>query len=445
MNKNIKSFKNKFLSIFITLSLIFNLNIVQIFANEKQNVYEQSLLETLYLIEQYFISPTNKDKIVEKAMEAMLKSLGDKYSEYYTKEEYTKFLNFFDDINVELGIITKTDENENLIIDEVLEKSYASNSGLKKGDKILSINNKLVKQSNIKSIISEILLSKNYNLELKYLRNGVNYTTNIKIDTDDIKTVVYKDLSKLPGINNPKSNIAYIKISVINKESEDEFFEALMRASNDNKNRLILDLRGNGGGLLETAINISKMIVPKGDIISVYSKNGKVEKFTSTLQKLPFEKIAVLTDENTASSAEIITSAIKDSKIGFTVGQKTYGKGLIQGLFDVKTGGVVKLTIAEYFTRNGTKLNDVGITPNIPIKKYAFVDKSTNINSQEFIEILDYIGYKSKKLSEIQKINNLPTTNKLDTQTISLINDKIYKTSILKDDVLKKAYEEIIK
>lgn len=435
----------KFISSILVFFMLFSLNFgyEKVLANQVSD-YE-ALGEVAYLIDEYFINDVSDDKIIEGAINGIVNNLGDKNTQYYTKEEYESFLKDFESVQFDLGVIYKEDTDGFLVIDGIVEKSYFDKAGFQVGDKILSINSKPVKLENLSKVLSENLLKKVYKLKIDFTRKGISKSITINVDPSDLKTVIYKDSSQLPNISNARSDVAYIKISSITDDTDDEFFYATSKAQSNGKNKLILDLRGNGGGNLDTAINIAKSIVPKGNIISIKDKNGNVKKYTSQLEKPPFEKIAVLTDGNTASSAEIIASAIKDSKAGFTVGTRTYGKGTIQGLFKIKTGGALKLTIAEYYSRNGSKINNVGIAPTFLVNNILFIDNNVDINSKKFKEVIEYIGYKNKTIGEIQKLNNLNITNKLDKETVDFINSQIYKTSILKDDILIKAYDELIK
>lgn len=435
----------KFISSILVFFMLFSLNFgyEKVLANEVSN-YE-ALGEVVYLIDEYFINNVSRDKIIDGAINGIVNNLGDKNTQYYTKEEYESFLKDFESVQFDLGVIYKEDTDGFLVIDGIVEKSYFDKAGFQVGDKILSINSKPVKLENLSKVLSENLLKKVYKLKIDFTRKGISKSVTINVDPSDLKTAIYKDANQLPNISNAKSDVAYIKISSIIDGTDDEFFYAISKAQSNGKNKLILDLRGNGGGNLDTAINIAKSIVPKGNIISIKDKNGNIKKYTSQLEKPPFEKIAVLTDGNTASSAEIIASAIKDSKIGFTVGTRTYGKGTIQGLFKIKTGGALKITIAEYYSRNGSKINNIGIAPTFLVNNILFIDNNVDINSKKFKEVIEYIGYKNKTIGEIQKLNNLNITNKLDKETVDFINSQIYKTSILKDDFLIKAYNELIK
>lgn len=435
----------KFISSILVFFMLFSLNFgyEKVLANEVSN-YE-ALGEVVYLIDEYFINNVSGDKIIDGAINGIVNNLGDKNTQYYTKEEYESFLKDFESVQFDLGVIYKEDTDGFLVIDGIVEKSYFDKAGFQVGDKILSINSKPVKLENLSKVLSENLLKKVYKLKIDFTRKGISKSVTINVDPSDLKTAIYKDANQLPNISNAKSDVAYIKISSIIDGTDDEFFYAISKAQSNGKNKLILDLRGNGGGNLDTAINIAKSIVPKGNIISIKDKNGNIKKYTSQLEKPPFEKIAVLTDGNTASSAEIIASAIKDSKIGFTVGTRTYGKGTIQGLFKIKTGGALKITIAEYYSRNGSKINNIGIAPTFLVNNILFIDNNVDINSKKFKEVIEYIGYKNKTIGEIQKLNNLNITNKLDKETVDFINSQIYKTSILKDDFLIKAYNELIK
>jgi carboxyl-terminal processing protease len=132
---------------------------------------------------------------------------------------------------------------------------------------------------------------------------------------------------------------------------------------------LILDLRGNTGGYLDVTLEICRMLVPRGIILQTVGAAGRTRTFSSHLNAPPFGTMVVLTDRYTASAAEVIASALQDSGAAIVVGERTYGKGVIQSFFVNPSGGALRLTTEEYFTRNGNAINNVGITPDVEVAR----------------------------------------------------------------------------
>ncbi|MCD8090422.1 MAG: S41 family peptidase, partial [Clostridiales bacterium] len=246
--------------------------------------------------------------------------------------------------------------------------------------------------------------------------------------------------------------IAYIKITVIGSGTAEEFREAVAWAKKRGMDKLILDLRGNSGGIVEEAVEICRQIIPEGRIMYTQDKTGNIEETFSTLKKTPFKEIAVLTNSMTASAAEIITSAVKESEIGFSVGTRTYGKGVVQTIASLPSLGMLKLTTLEYFTRNGISINGIGIEPDIEISTMYLVSESDTLESEKMKDILRYLGYKvesdgdaKRALATFQTKTGIPATVKLDAETVNSLNLALYVRSVEHDDALEKAFTELLK
>lgn len=410
------------------------------------------------LLDKMYINDIDENKILEKSLKGLISSLCDEYTEYFTQEEYDEYLKGLNNGNYDLGYTHYVDECGNYIVDEVLDQTYAKQSGMKKGDKILFINNVSLQDNNINNVLRDFFVKKTNNLEFRVLRNNIELQLNFNIDIDDFKSVVYKDISEilkdnfiddLDDIYIDKS-VGYIKISTIIEGTYNQFEEALNTAITNNKSKIILDLRGNLGGILTEAVKICEKIVPEGDIISFKYKNGHIETYRSELKELPFEKIVVLTDLFTASSAEIITSAIKDSNAGVIVGTKTYGKGTSQHLFPF-LGGALKITTAEAISRNGNKINKIGVTPDILVEQFFNLSEDDVIGSKKLQKALFFIGYevdneyKIKKALDDIKLDKLLSLNSSYRDIIELINIKLYKVNLYKDYYLLNGYYELMK
>jgi C-terminal peptidase prc len=223
------------------------------------------------------------------------------------------------------------------------------------------------------------------------------------------------------------------------------------QVKNEGATKLILDLRGNTGGYVDQAIGVCKQIVPAGIIISARNKKGDTVNYTSTLYTQPFEKIVVLVDGMTASSAEIVASALQDSGAAVVVGEKTYGKGVMQSVTDFSELGVLKMTTYEYYTRSGKKVNGVGVTPDVPVGKVLFVTDNDELGSEKVKAALELLGFTAndsqdamRSVGKFQALNGLDITYELDQKTISAINVKIYTDMLTNDRTLKTGYLNII-
>jgi C-terminal peptidase prc len=246
-------------------------------------------------------------------------------------------------------------------------------------------------------------------------------------------------------------SVAGIKISAFSAGTADEFKTMVRQVKNEGATRLILDLRGNTGGYVDQAIEVCKQIVPAGIIVTAVNKKGTQVKYMSTLYTQPFEKIVVLVDGMTASSAEIVASALQDSGAATIVGEKTYGKGVMQSVTDFNELGVLKMTTYEYYTRTGKKVNGVGVTPDVAVGKVLFVSEEDDLDSDKVKSAFELLGLQTgnsqqmmRSVGRFQALNGLDITYELDQKTITAINVKIYTDMLTNDRTLKTGYLNII-
>ena len=161
----------------------------------------------------------------------------------------------------------------------------------------------------------------------------------------------------------PNTKIGYIRIAVFNENTVEDFTKEYKKLEEKGMQSLILDLRSNPGGILDAGVGVARMLVPKGPIVSVIDKNGNKYVESSSLEKVQYP-LAVLVDHGSASAAEIVAGAIKDTKAGKLFGVKTFGKGSVQSVYRLDNSTAVKITIANYYTPSGVSIHNVGIEPD---------------------------------------------------------------------------------
>ena len=415
------------------------------------------LSEIIKLIDSTYISENggevDKKALVEAAIAGMASTL-DEYSGFYNSEQYAAYLNNYNSEIYGMGIEYDVNTDGYPYLTEVYSGGAAENEFMLPNDIIISIDGKSmldISQAELEAIIHSPVPK---TLNLTYKRRKNTRTRLVEILKEEVKTVSYCDAGSLIGTKEKttSSRTGYIKISALSSETATEFKEALSALKKMGSTRLILDLRGNSGGYVEPAISICQSLVPKGTIVVARSKSGEKDEYLSYLEECPFKSMAVLVDGMTASAAEIIASAIQDSGAGIVVGEKTYGKGIMQDTYTLEGMGILKLTAYEYYSRNGKKVNLVGITPDIEIKTVLFIDKSDTIESEKVKTALDFLGYDVKNETQIlksiglfQQNQNLNRSYKLDAVTISTLNVCIYKRTREVDRALISAYNALLK
>lgn len=405
--------------------------------SEEAGAYVEEIVD--YISKNYVGSDVPVDALVRAAISGMTDVL-DNYSQYYTREQYDDIMKNVAKIIYKPCFDVKLNEEGMWEIENLDLKADPGLSGLRNGDEIIKVNDVDVRgfsQAEINSVLSSFKSTK-INIVVK---RG-NRSRDAQLVPVTVKTVEIEDLAQLLNIQSEKLNkySGYVKISTIGEGTSKEFNTALNTLKKNNVKKLILDLRGNTGGYTDQAIEICKQIIPSGIIISTKDKAGIRQSYHSDLKNPPFEKIVVLVDDMTASASEIIASAVQDSGIGIVVGKATFGKGVMQTVVEFEDMGILKITSHEYYTRNGKKLNGVGIKPDVSVNEIPYLKKEHTLESPEVAQVLDFLGYNVSSQKEIkrsigrfQNNKNLPTTYKLDEATISAINVDIY-TSVLKTD-----------
>lgn len=330
-----------------------------------------------YIKDKYPFEIENKD-LMEGALKGMLQSI-DPYSDYYTPEEtidlYKDMLGTFSGIGV---YIEEKDSYINII--DVIKNSPAEKAGLKKGDIIISIDDKDIKGITVNEASRLIKGPIGTKVKLGIIRESNNLPTLPQLYIDVIRGTVNINPVEYKVIEN---NIGYIKLSEFSQSSAKEMKKALDSLDKAGIHNIILDLRNNPGGLLDQVIEISKNFIPKGPIVHIKEKNKDLVTYISTLDKPKF-KLVVLVNEYSASASEIFAGAVKDTKAGTIIGTKTFGKGIVQTLLPISNGGLVKLTTAYYLTPNLNYIHGSGIQPDMIVENKGEVDEQLKAAIKQF-------------------------------------------------------------
>lgn len=317
---------------------------------------------------------SNKIKTKEDAyvaINSMLASLNDPYSKFLSQEEFQEQNSSINSKLYGIGINIASISGKIFIVN-VLENAPAYNSGIRSGDIILKVNSKDVNGQSVYQVAQLIRGNINQVVNLDLLRGNEKFNCNVKREEIKVKTIEYKKIS---------NDIGYIRISsFIGADTPREFIVALNRLK-DTKG-LILDLRGNSGGLFQNAIVIANLFMKQGVIVNVIARQGKKNTYMAEYDGCIYDNpLVILIDENSASASEILSSALKDNKRAVLVGTRTYGKGLVQKVFALPNKTGMNLTIARYLTPKGVDINKKGIVPDY-IVNFKHSDFLTNNDPQ---------------------------------------------------------------
>ena len=282
----------------------------------------KSVIEKKYL----WNNKIGNNKVKESIIKGYVNGLGDKYTEYIPKSEIKSFTENITGSFVGIGVYMIADEDtKKIIVYYPIPESPAEKAGIKSGDAILRVDGKEYGFDDFDIIADNIKGKEGTKVKLVIEREGKEMTFEIKEKIDDLTSKGAKSL--------------------------------------------ILDLRNNGGGIVEESTDIADLFLDKGKIIMTTKDNKGEEEITKSKTKKQYDiPLIILTNENTASASEILTAALKDNERAISIGTKTYGKGVIQTVLTLSDGSGLKITTAEYFTPNGTELNKKGIKPNLEVK-----------------------------------------------------------------------------
>ena len=323
----------------------------------KENYYDASLNRQNWDRWKYrYRGKIKTDEDAKVAIQTMIESLDDPYSRYMNKSEYADQNTSINSKITGIGVNIATTSGKVRIIN-VMEGTPAQYANLQNGDIITAIDGKDVSGLPLSDVANLVRGPENSFVELTILRGKDKFT----------KKVIRKEIKIKTLRSSVDKNIGYIQImTFIDSTTPNEFLEALEKTKKTDG--LILDLRGNTGGLLPNAIFIANLFIPEGNIVSIVGRNGYKYDIYAQDTEFNIEKpMIVLVDGASASASEILSGALKDYKKAKLLGSQTYGKGMVQKIIPLPNETGLNLTIAKYLTPNGTDINKKGITPDIEV------------------------------------------------------------------------------
>lgn len=309
------------------------------------------------LINKSYVNDVVSDKLVAGMIKGMVESLGDEHSIYLDKKMYQEMLmkteGYFGGVGIVLGV-----KDKDLTVVAPIEDTPGFLAGIKPGDIIVAIDQINVKELSLEEAVNKIrgVQGSTVVLSIKRAEEIKDY---ILIRSNiEIKTVKGEILD---------NNVGYIRIAMFSEKTATELNKVYQELINKGATAFVLDLRSNPGGLLQASVAAANLFVPQGPVVSVVHKDGSKEVYSSNLAGINYP-LAVLINGGSASAAEILAGAIKDTNAGTLVGTKSYGKGSVQGVIPIGNAEAIKLTIAKYYTPSNVSIDGVGIEPNIIVE-----------------------------------------------------------------------------
>ncbi len=375
--------------------LLTSIGMYQYFVNKNNNISSLSSSSDIQttlnnyksIIDKYYLGQVDEEKLKEGAIEGYISALNDPYTEYISKDDMKDYLddamgNF---IGIGIYMVENTKEDKIQVLAPI-KNSPAERAGLLPGDFIISVDGIQYKGSDMTVASKEIKGEADTTVKLEILRGTETKTFEIKREKIIVNPVEGKILS---------NNIGYIEFESFDEDTAEEFKTKFEELKNKGIKSLIIDLRNNGGGIVDEALKIADYFVDKGEVLLYeVDKNNNEEIKKASENPIINMPVVILTNENTASSSEILAGCLKDLGKAKIVGTNTFGKGIIQSILSLPDGSGLKVTTQKYLTPKKSEINEKGIEPDevveLPetVENVLSVEEKDDTQLQRAIEIL---------------------------------------------------------
>lgn len=358
------------------------------FSKEEYSKMEQKMDRIVTYLDQYYYEDVDKNKLIEGSYGGLVSQLGDPYTTYFDPKTFEEFSIDTEGSYAGIGVLVSIDEKDNsIVVVAPFEGAPGEQAGLLPQDKILSVDGEDVTGEELDQAVSMIKGPEGTTVTLSIYRKTEDRIFDVEVTRQqiDIPTVSHEML---------EGDIGYIKIISFDRVTYDQFMEAYNDLNQQGQKGMIIDLRNNPGGLLDIVKEIADELLPEGLIVYTEDKEGNKETLTSDGQRQFNKPLAILVNGNSASASEILAGAVKDHGVGTLVGTTTFGKGLVQSIFDLKDGSAIKITVSKYYTPNGHYIHGQGIEPDevveLPeeLQNQLSLPRSEDIQLKRAIEVI---------------------------------------------------------
>lgn len=311
-----------------------------------------------FLVRKNHIDETFSDKIEDSLAEGYVSALSDEYAIYYSKDAANKKFDAFEGVKAGVGItIVFMPETYNFYVKRVIEGSPADKIGMKTGDVIFSVNGVAIDNKNYYDCYKELQGEIGKKVSVSYKRNGKNIEDTLILSDFIIQSVFTDKID----------DYGYVEITTFNDKTVTQFKEKVNALIDDGVKGLIFNLADNGGGTLDSVIEILDFLLPEGVIVSVEYNDGVRKVIGKSDEKEIDLPMAVIINSSTASAAELFAASIRDYEKGAIIGEKSFGKGVMQKTYRLYDRSAIRFTVARYYSKNGVSYNKKGIEPDINV------------------------------------------------------------------------------
>ncbi len=329
------------------------------------------------LSDKFYFDNVDDETAANNIYKAYLSSYGDKYTVYYTPEEYKSLMESTSGTFYGIGAVCQKSDEGGIVIVEPYSNAPAYKAGVRKGDRVIKVDGKDIMDMDLSAAVALIKGDKGTQVKLTVVRDGQTMDFSITRDAVNIKTVDYEMR---------EDSIGYIIISQFDDVTTEQFKDALNDLQNQGMKGLVIDVRSNPGGVLSVVVDIVDQIVPKGLIVYTEDVDGNRKEYNGKSNNELSIPIAVLVDGNSASASEIFAGALQDYGKAKIIGTQTFGKGIVQTIQPLTDGSAIKYTIAKYYTPKGQDIHGHGVTPDIVVEYDSNAD-----GDNQYDAAMDYV------------------------------------------------------
>ena len=349
------------------------------------------------LLDQNFLFDYDDEQIYEGSLKGMFANLGDPYTAYYTPDEFKKLMESLNGRYSGIGLSVQSSKEGYIKAVSVFDDSPAKEAGIESGDYITKVNGKAFGPNQLEEAVAEIKGEPGSDVTLTILRTEEGTTNSKEFDVKVTRADVNVDTIDDDILEVRGKKIGYIHIKAFDDITWKDFSDSYSKLMAQDIDGLILDVRNNPGGALDVVINIADNFLDEGVIVTTKDKKGNVatEKSDANASDIP---MVVLQNENSASASEILAGAMKDRGRAKVIGTQSFGKGVVQKVFNLEDGAGAKITISEYFTPNGTQINKVGVTPDIKVES----DEELDLSKKDYKNDKQFVTGLNELLKEIK-------------------------------------------
>lgn len=329
------------------------------------------------LSDKFYFDNVDDETAANNIYKAYLSSYGDKYTVYYTPEEYKSLMESTSGTFYGIGAVCQKSDEGGIVIVEPYTNAPAYKAGVRKGDRVIKVDGKDIMDMDLSAAVALIKGDKGTQVNLTVVRDGQTMDFSITRDAVNIKTVDYEMR---------EDSIGYIIISQFDDVTTEQFKDALNDLQDQGMKGLVIDVRSNPGGVLSVVVDIVDQIVPKGLIVYTEDIDGNRKEYNGKSNNELSIPIAVLVDGNSASASEIFAGALQDYGKAKIIGTQTFGKGIVQTIQPLTDGSAIKYTIAKYYTPKGQDIHGHGVTPDIVVEYDSNAD-----GDNQYDAAMDYV------------------------------------------------------